>query len=310
MVASIAPHEAAAFRRAGLPATALAGSSRIARNRSDALWQAAAENTDDDLPLRVAESVGPRTYGHFTYLVASAPTVGSSLRALIRYYPALMGNTTAHHLSIAGGRVRLTVDPLGTRPRCVDLFSVAVVASFIRRFAGVAPQRAFVPLERSRHGAAQQAFRCPVDDSASMLGLEYTVADLSAPLSGGDAQLHTLLLEHARWRADVATSMRTQVESRIRTLGPRPDLRAHDVAAALGVGVRTLRRRLAAESTSFRGVLDDALREAALDHLQHTTVDETALALGYADGSALRRAHRRWFGTSPRGLNPGASQSR
>ena len=310
MVASLSPLDGAVFARAGLSAAVLDEPRRIARTRSDALWQAATDHTGPDLPLRVAERVGPRSYGHFSHLLASAPTVGASLRALCRYYPPLMGNTTAHRLDTARGCVRLTVDPLGKRPRCVDLFSVAVVATFVRRVAGVVPQRARAPVSPAQLGTTQRALRCPVDGTTSRLELEYAVTDLSMPLSGHDPALHDLLLEHARWRTETTSSTHAQVEARIRDLGPRPDLRAHEVAAALGTSLRTLRRRLAAESTSFQAVLDDLLREAAVEFLRHTTVDDTARALGYADGSALRRAHRRWFGTSPRALTPRASRSR
>jgi AraC-like DNA-binding protein len=311
-MAEISPHEPVALRRAGLPASILQGPSRIARNRSDALWQAATTQTDPALPLRVAERVGPRTYGHFTYLLAATPTVGESLRALCRHYPTLLGNTTAHRLDATKSRVRLSIDPLGDRPACVDLFSVAVVASFVRRHAHVSPTRVFVAgtLDGCERSRAQTTFGCPVDTTARHLGLEYATEALGATLHGADAQLRDLLEEHARWRVAAATSARAQVEAEIEERGATPGLRAVEIASALGLSVRTLRRRLAAESTSFQEVLDERLRHAALEQLQHCSVDEAARTLGYADGSALRRAHRRWFGTSPRGVSSPASQAR
>lgn len=290
----------------------LDGPSRIARARSDALWQAATAQTDAALPLRVAERVGPQTYGHLTYLLAATPTVGESLRALCRHYTGLLGNTTEHRLDGTRHRVRLSIDPLGPRPACVDLFSVAVVASFVRRHAGVAPLKAFVgdALGGCSLSRVQDAFGCPVDTDAPTLGLEYAAEDLGATLRGADPQLRDLLEEHASWRTDASTSMRARVEAELEERGATPRLRAVEVAAALGLSVRTLRRRLAAESTSFQEVLDDLLRDAALEQLRHCSVDEAARTLGYADGSALRRAHRRWFGTSPRRVTPPASRSR
>ena len=313
MLAAISPHEGAAFRRAGIPESVVESSGRIARARSDALWQAAAAQTDAALPLRVAERVGPRTYGHFTYLLAATPTVGESLRALCRHYASLLGDTTEHRLDGTSRRVRLTIDPLGSRPACVNLFSVAVVASFVRRHAGVVPTTAFVgdSLDGCQRGRAQDTFGCPVDTTSPTLGLEYASHDLGATLEGADAQLRDLLEEHAQWRIDASTSMRARVEAEVDERGVTPRLRAVEVAAALGLSVRTLRRRLAAESTSFQAILDDRLRDAALQQLRHCSVDEAARTLGYADGSAFRRAHRRWFGTPPRGgVSPGASRSR
>lgn len=72
------------------------------------------------------------------------------------------------------------------------------------------------------------------------------------------------------------------------------------IAASAGMAEATLRRKLAAERTSFRDLRDGVLAEVA-DHLIDTgvTVERIAERLGYADARSFRRAFQRLFGVSP-----------
>jgi len=75
----------------------------------------------------------------------------------------------------------------------------------------------------------------------------------------------------------------------------------HTVVVALRTSERTLRRRLAEEGVTFSDLLSDVRRELALRYLEdpRLSVDEIAFLLGFANGSAFRRAFRRWTGVSP-----------
>ncbi len=70
------------------------------------------------------------------------------------------------------------------------------------------------------------------------------------------------------------------------------------VAAQLGLQERTLRRRLAAEETSYGAIVDDVRRKLAIEYLQTTrmSVDDVAWKVGFSDSANLRRAIRRWTG--------------
>jgi AraC-like DNA-binding protein len=73
------------------------------------------------------------------------------------------------------------------------------------------------------------------------------------------------------------------------------------VAKQLGLSERTLRRALAAEGASFRGVVDGVRQERARILLEdrRTSIAEIALSLGFSELSAFSRAYRRWTGRPP-----------
>ncbi|WP_433520942.1 helix-turn-helix transcriptional regulator [Nocardia pseudovaccinii] len=72
------------------------------------------------------------------------------------------------------------------------------------------------------------------------------------------------------------------------------------IAAQLRLSVRTLRRRLDAEDTSFRELTTETRQLLAEELLTiGTTVEDIAQRLGYADASSFTHAFTRWTGTTP-----------
>jgi AraC-like DNA-binding protein len=74
------------------------------------------------------------------------------------------------------------------------------------------------------------------------------------------------------------------------------------VARALAVSRRTLSRRLAAEGTSVRDILNAVRREFACALLQDPSlsVGDIAFFLQYSEPTAFHRAFHRWTGQTPR----------
>lgn len=82
---------------------------------------------------------------------------------------------------------------------------------------------------------------------------------------------------------------------------------AAQVALALGLSERSLRRRLQAEGQSFQGLLDAHRRQRAGLLLADPALSIEAVSerLGFADPSSFRQAFKRWTGRSPRAHRQG-----
>ncbi|MGB5798170.1 MAG: AraC family transcriptional regulator ligand-binding domain-containing protein [Mycolicibacter algericus] len=103
------------------------------------------------------------------------------------------------------------------------------------------------------------------------------------------------LLESRRQRRGMAALVRTHL---VRDPGQLPSMA--DIAYELCITERTLRRRLTAERTSYRALVDEVRVTLAAALLESgLTVEETARQLGYAETAAFTRAFIRWTGTPP-----------
>ena len=83
------------------------------------------------------------------------------------------------------------------------------------------------------------------------------------------------------------------------------------VARTLGLSVRTLRRQLNAEGTSFRELEYAALASLARHMLcdRQLTIQETAYAMGFSDAATFHRALKQWTGMTPTELRSSDRES-
>jgi AraC-like DNA-binding protein len=79
-----------------------------------------------------------------------------------------------------------------------------------------------------------------------------------------------------------------------------PAIDLEQVAQGMQMPPRSLTRRLAAEKTSFRKLLHSVRMEIATHQLRSSglSVDEVAEIVGFSCASSLRRAMKKWAGTT------------
>ena len=147
------------------------------------------------------------------------------------------------------------------------------------------------------------ALGCPVVFRQPENRFEYDVSWLNgAPQFGNEITYSSVLSlcedlqDQLQHRVGVAGKVR---EFLLATLGRHTSL--HDVSAHFDTPVRTLRRKLSLENTSFRELLDQLRTEVAIKYLRDTemTIDDIAHALGFSETTNFRHAFRRWKQTSP-----------
>lgn len=127
-------------------------------------------------------------------------------------------------------------------------------------------------------------------------------AEAEKPLPTFDPNLVRMLEDQCRQQLERRQKGGVTGQVRSQLLGP-VGLAAsvEDITQALGVSPRGLRRKLEAEGTSFRQIVDEERRQLAEQLLGGTqmTLDEMAILLGYADTASFNRAFRRWHHLSP-----------
>ncbi|CCH34034.1 AraC family transcriptional regulator [Actinosynnema sp. NPDC047251] len=150
-------------------------------------------------------------------------------------------------------------------------------------------------------------FGCPLRFGAPETVLTFDTRFLRMPVVQDEAALRRFLrnspaelLSRRDYGADASSQVRRMLGGGVAGLA--------NVAARLGVSAPTLRRKLAAEGTSFREVREQLLRDQAVASLVRggESVEELALRLGFSEASAFHRAFKRWTGNSPGAYRTGA----
>jgi AraC-like DNA-binding protein len=135
-------------------------------------------------------------------------------------------------------------------------------------------------------------------------GIAFDRALLDVPSPHKDEEVHEALRTIAERRI-MRLAHRVPYGLRVRRLleqrGAARRLDMQSVARSLGLSVRSLRRRLTAEGTSYHAVEDEALAVFAKHLLrdERRTIQETAYEMGFSDTSTFHRAFKRWTGTTP-----------
>ncbi|MFN3579971.1 MAG: helix-turn-helix domain-containing protein [Pseudomonas sp.] len=105
-----------------------------------------------------------------------------------------------------------------------------------------------------------------------------------------------LEMERRRLQVPVAEQVRQYLQDR-----PFPPPSLQDVAYALHMSDRSLRRHLEVEGTNWRNLIMEIVVSRAEQRLMcsRTSVQQIADELGYADPSSFSHAFKRWTGMSP-----------
>jgi AraC-like DNA-binding protein len=269
------------------------------------------EAADDPwLGWRVGLDFDLSQLGEMGRAVLAARSLGGALRRIVDYF-SLIQDAGEVRLDIQGEDAAFSyriLDPDIWPRRQEALFTLGIFARFIRMAVGGAWTEARITLESD--GAAPRpdagrplGVRCEADGETNVIRFPAAFLDrpLSAPTRGAPP-------DHARLARQVALKRRRMpaaLRVKIMIFQDMNDghFNQEDVARALGMSSRTLRRRLAEEGVSFPQLLDECrMRLAAFEFRvrRDVSIAQTALRLGYSEHSTFTRAFSRWSGMPPR----------
>ncbi|MCO4772065.1 MAG: helix-turn-helix domain-containing protein [Deltaproteobacteria bacterium] len=287
----------------GVHPDSLRGDGSISAAQALALVTFAIETTGPSFGVDAGFAIPPGRLGLVDHLCAAGPDVATALEDLARYFGLV---ATGVSLTWDGRSLVVSLPKVELpQQRLFAELTFAVVDQRMSSRSGrslsaeitfpwVAPgyrER----LEARWPGATFEAHDCRMTLEPELL---------RAPLATSDPTLRELLDGYAK-RELVEQPALTTVADRVRdeivaALPGRPP-GAEDVARALGMSSRGLRRALSDQGTRFSDVRDAALLSVAARALEDParTVSEVGWLLGYSEPSAFHRAFRRWTNTTP-----------
>ena len=303
---AVVPH---GFAAAGLPMQ-IAGRQDIFMPELGlaALVEACARRLGDrDFGLRLTERLDISGYGAWGHYLLGAPSLGEALHRL--------GKAMRYHASHDAFRVQRTGDELRLSyglsvAGCVGARHLApqpvqLLGSLIRRYVGAEwrPLRVELSTPRPpRPTVYEDLFQCPVlfDKPAEAIVIERERAGCNGwpTTRAGLVSLSDLRrIVNRRAPKGMADGIRETI--RMRLFDGEVDI--DGVAASLGLGSRTLQRRLVDEGTTFRGLLAQVRTERARELLveTETPIIQIALDLGYSSSTHFARAFRKRTGLPP-----------
>jgi AraC-like DNA-binding protein len=282
---------------------------RVLHADFNALWSAIERQTGDpDLGLSFAASgVGDGEYGVVGFLAMTSPTLGEGLARVVANHPVLKEDAEVA-LRRDDRRAYFEQGQRGGAPwsRAIIDHGFASIVMSSRTWT----DGAFAPSEiRFQHrrpqstGAYERMFGCPVlfeqhtnaivfDGSALDLALRSSQAELAGYFAGvARAALEKLS------PGDLPAAVRVAIRDAL----PEGDMGLPRIARRLGVGARTLQRRLNDEKLVYRDLVDEVRRAEAVELVRSTdlSIFEISDRLGYSETKAFRRAFRRWTGAAP-----------
>jgi AraC-like DNA-binding protein len=241
-------------------------------------------------------------WGLFGFHVGSAPTLREALAAVV-HGVRLITDRGSWRVVVQDGIVRCVWSWTASRALDHGLPNEVMVSAFVRgiRELGGGPPLAVhfthrAPAARSEHATLLD---CEVRFGQASTAVLLPRARLEVAPRGANARLHRFLGEQVDGElAALAPAALHERAARLLARRLRDDAQlpsVPEIARNLGVGERTLRRRLADEGTSVRTLRNAVQLDCAADLLASSdaSMSEIALACGFADASAFGRAWRR-----------------
>ena len=300
---------AAVLRQSRLPVGLYDGEKNLVTTAQFfALWRAIGGlSSDPAAGLKLASELEPEHYHPGTLAALHARDYRDAIERVARYKQLCCPEEV--HITTRGDECTIETIWLYPDGEVPPLLTDAVFASVVelgRRGTQtrLSPKRVELKRTPELSGVHEGFFNCPVKFGARRNVLILHTSDLDRPFATHNAELLEMLnpqLEKALEGRKARARIGDQVKWVLKRLlaGNHPDIFL--VAKELGMGSRTLQRRITDEGNTFRQLLLEARHELAREYLAQSSVEinEAAYLLGYDDPNSFYRAFKTWEGTTP-----------
>jgi AraC-like DNA-binding protein len=283
---------------------------RLPRSTVYRLSELAMDLTNDPaFGLHWAERLSEGTFVPISHLIAHSASLRRGFASLAEFY-RLLSDHAGYQLVEQGDKVTVRVTHLGGESVRLQRFnSEMMVVGFFRLLRNVCMHArpdcvSFAYAAPDYQAEYARVFEQEIRFDQPFTGIVFDRALFDAPAPHQDDDVHEALQALAKRRL-LRITQRTSYAERVREHlvqhGSEPGTGMESVAHALGMSVRSLRRRLAAEGQAYADLVNEALAIVAKHMLRdkQRTIQETAFEMGFADTSSFHRAFKRWTGTTP-----------
>jgi len=271
------------------------------------------------LPLRIGAAMRSNEYGAFGLAWKSAPNLRGSYNRSERYGHVL-GSAETYSLNETSEGLFFELQKAGDgRPgmilsneasmSAVDMISKEVSTE---NFMPIAVYFKHAP--RGDVSVYEDHFGCPVHFESGRDALLVSSYSIDVPNKLGDETIASFFDRHLEQELALLSSdegfelsVRRVVSNVLSEGVPTLSL----IATEMGMGTRTLQRRLSEQGLSFQNVVDMARKDLAQRLLKETdySLAEVAFLTGFSEQSGFTRAFKRWAGQTPRSFRLGAISS-
>ena len=299
----------ALLRRAGLPAT-LFQLEKIFVTTAEifALWRTVAEmSPDPGFGLKLGTELRFERSHPVAIAGVCSRSFGDALQRLARYKQLTCPEEIRVHRKGEETSVEFHfVEAKEVEPDIMVDVGLSWILNVGRRGSDgeITPLRLELTRPVKHRALLERHFGCRVVFKADRNALVFRSSDLDRPFVTHNEELVSMIgtqLDSQLKARNTSNTVSEQVKQTLRQLlaGKRPTLQ--DVAQELGMGARTLQRRLADANITFQQLVEDTRRELARHYLKQRAVElnEAAFLLGFEDANSFFRAFQGWEGTSP-----------
>jgi len=260
-----------------------------------------------EIGLRVGSAADMLQFGIVGHGLMSAPTARDALNLWTRHSNTLVGQLVSVRLRNVTDDTWHLEFKQHPAAAVVGRFCLDEMIAIALRIGSQISRRTLKP------HSLQLAYPAPADAEAyrELIGAEVQFGqgsnrlvlknlDIDRPLAAGDRELFGMCERYCDYLAgDLAANCLWTMRVKSHLSAHSPHLKCFSkLSDELGIGARTLRRRLAAEGTSYQRILADLRSALAVNYLIYAnlSVKETGFRLGFRDTNAFCRAFLSWTG--------------
>lgn len=270
--------------------------------------------------IQYSDQLGVGSHGPLSFAALSAPNLKSAIDVAANF-SSIRSTGTGVQLRQNEQRLEYVVSDL-TQRKLVGRWLIEsnllviqrLIETIIAHPLGDNAQVHFAHPKPTHHKSLDRLFntRCHYDAQENLLSIPLSWGDISSPLSDPDtfrsnlAKCRDLKLALQARNTDVKHLVQTRLlnhfDRRVSNEARSDKIpNLNTLAAELCMSPRTLIRKLSAQDTSFRSILEQVRQNLAEQLLSNTylTAAEISALLGYQEPANFTRAFKRWTKLTP-----------